>query len=43
VSASVRSGDVLFALLYLLTYTAVGLIQGVNGGMQMRECSPQGL
>lgn len=44
-SASVRSGDVLSALLYLLTKsnTTVGLIQGVNGVVQMLTALPTGV
>lgn len=43
-SASVRSGDVLSALLFLLTgsNTTVGLVQGANGVMQMLAALPAG-
>jgi MFS family permease len=40
----VRSGDVLSALLYLLTKsnTAVGIIQGINGVLQLVAALPAG-
>ncbi|KAL4431233.1 hypothetical protein ABPG75_006489 [Micractinium tetrahymenae] len=43
-SASVRSGDVMSALLFLLTRsnTTVGLVQGANGVLQMLAALPAG-